>query len=176
MVACGSTYHTTPGAWQTGIFLATANQVNGLDSTDNNFYLTGVQLEVGSVATPFEFRPYATELALCYRYCQVKASTSNNQTFGIAIGTSNTTSRVEIPFPVRMRATPTLTADTASNFSIFYFGTRYACSGTITLTIASQDYASLSITHTGTSYALPWPAHFVDWSASGAWLRFDAEL
>jgi len=71
MVACGSTYHTTPGAWQTGIFLATANQVNGLDSTDNDFYITGVQLEKGSVATDFEFRSFATELALCQRYYQV---------------------------------------------------------------------------------------------------------
>ena len=46
---------------------ATSNQVNFLDSTDNNFYLTGVQIEVGK-ATRFEHRSYAEELALCQRY------------------------------------------------------------------------------------------------------------
>ena len=47
---------------------ATSNQVNFFDSTDNNFWLTGVQLEVGSVATPFEHRSYGDELARCQRY------------------------------------------------------------------------------------------------------------
>jgi len=68
ILACGSTFHTTAGVWQTGNLVATSNQVNGLDSSSNGFRLTGVQLELGSVATPFEFRPYAEELALCQRY------------------------------------------------------------------------------------------------------------
>jgi len=50
---------------------ATANQVNFFDSTSNNFYLTGVQLEVGSEATPFEHRSFGDELARCQRYYQV---------------------------------------------------------------------------------------------------------
>ena len=67
-LAAGSTFQTTAGAWQTGNFLATANQVNCLDTIDNIFAITGVQLEVGEVATPFEHRSYGTELALCQRY------------------------------------------------------------------------------------------------------------
>jgi hypothetical protein len=46
----------------------TPGQVNCADSTSNNFYLTGVQLELGSVATDFEHRSYGEELALCQRY------------------------------------------------------------------------------------------------------------
>jgi len=69
-VLCGSTYQTTKDTWASGNYLATSNQVNGFDSTDNNFSLTGVQLELGSVATEFETRPYAEELALCQRYYQ----------------------------------------------------------------------------------------------------------
>lgn len=139
-------------------------------------YIGDAQLEIGERCTDIEVRPYATELALCQRYCLVRASTANNQVFAIGIGTTATTSRVEVPLPVRMRAAPTFTADSASNFSIMSFGTRYACSGTITLVIASPDYASISITHSGTSYSQSWPSPLIDWSASGTWLRFDAEL
>jgi len=68
VMACGSTFQTTAGAWQTGNFLATVNQVNCLDTVGNIFAITGVQLEAGSVATPFEHRPYATEMQLCRWY------------------------------------------------------------------------------------------------------------
>jgi len=68
MLACGSTYQTTPNAWQTGNYIATSNQTNLMDTIGNAFCLTGVQLELGPVATPFEYRPYVEELALCQRY------------------------------------------------------------------------------------------------------------
>lgn len=67
-LAVGSTFHTTPNAWQTGTFIGTANQVNALDNTANNFRLALIQVEAGIVATPFEGRDFVTELALCQRY------------------------------------------------------------------------------------------------------------
>lgn len=67
-LAAGTTYQTLAGAWQTGNFFATANQVNACDSVANNFMLAGVQLEKGSVATEFDVRTFADELALCQRY------------------------------------------------------------------------------------------------------------
>jgi hypothetical protein len=69
-LAMGSTYSAaTDGVWSSNLNdHATANAVNWLDGTSNNLYLTGVQLEVGEKATPFEHRSYGDELASCMRY------------------------------------------------------------------------------------------------------------
>jgi hypothetical protein len=57
-LAWGSSYQGTNNTWVTGNAYATSNQVNWMDSTDNNFYITGVQLEVGDQATDFEHLPF----------------------------------------------------------------------------------------------------------------------
>ena len=67
-LAWGSNYHGTNNTWTTSSHLATSNQVNWLDSTSNNFYLTGVQLEVGDQATDFEHLPFDVQLQRCQRY------------------------------------------------------------------------------------------------------------
>ena len=69
IVACGSTYQTTANTWAAGAYMATANQVNALDSTANNFKLALIQLEYGSTATPFETLDVGTVLKKCQRYC-----------------------------------------------------------------------------------------------------------
>ena len=69
----------TGGSWlQNGTAVATPNQVNFFDSTSNDFYLTGVQLEVGEKATPFEHRSYGDELARCQRYFQIVRGSIRN--------------------------------------------------------------------------------------------------
>lgn len=64
----GTNFQTTADAWNIGNFIATANQVNALDNTANNFKIQLVQLEVGSIATSFEIRTFGEELDLCLRY------------------------------------------------------------------------------------------------------------
>jgi hypothetical protein len=80
------------------------------DTTAGDFlYLAGVQLEAGAVATPFERRPYGTELALCQRYAW-----RCSQFFGIAeIASSANVGTPQVPYPVQMRAAPTLEAGAA---------------------------------------------------------------
>lgn len=108
-LAAGTTFQTTAGAWQTGNFLATANQVNCLDTIGNIFAITGVQLEVGSTATPFEHRPYGMELALCQRY--TRGAPTNYAWPGQMY---STTGAAVFSTGVPMRGTPTLS--TTSGF------------------------------------------------------------
>lgn len=103
-LAVGTTRHTgSPNSWQVGQFWGTANQVNCLDTIDNIFAITGVQLEVGSVATPFEHRLIGQELALCERYYQ---SGTFANCVGVQFGSDYFTS---IDLGVAMRSQPTVT-------------------------------------------------------------------
>jgi len=67
-IAAGSTYQTTPGSWNSGNFLTTSNQVNGLSSSANNFKLQLVKIEPGPVATPFPLELESEILNDCLRY------------------------------------------------------------------------------------------------------------
>jgi hypothetical protein len=82
-------------------------QVNFFDSTGNDFYLTGVQLEVGEQATPFEHRSYGDELVRCQRYYQ---SIDYYHDYGSTSSAGNVFYYTNFSFPVTMRATPTMTA------------------------------------------------------------------
>jgi hypothetical protein len=116
VLAAGSTYQTTAGSWQAGNFLATSAQVNIADSTSNQWDIARVQLEQGDVASDFEQRPAALEYALAARYYfktydLTVAPGTVTQTGFITFAASGTGGDQFIhSFPVRMRATPTLTS------------------------------------------------------------------
>ena len=113
-LAAGSDYSggtLSSNTWQNTQANRAVGQVNVMDSTSNNFYLTGVQLELGEQATPFEHRSYQDEVARCQRYFQRVEGTvfpcrQVNSTSSGAI----TSSTVHLPiFNGVMRAEPTLT-------------------------------------------------------------------
>jgi hypothetical protein len=91
---------------------AAAGQVNIADSTDNNFYITGIQLEVGEQATPFEHRSFGEELALCQRYCYRAGKAESAYTnFGQGWATSTTAGTIHVPLPVEMRSEPSVSVN-----------------------------------------------------------------
>ena len=70
----GATFSGTAGAWAAGTFVSATGATSVVGTNGATFYITGVQLEKGSTATSFDYRPYGTELALCQRYYQIKST------------------------------------------------------------------------------------------------------
>jgi hypothetical protein len=115
----GTTFQTTAGSWQVGNFIATSNQVNVMDNVANDFFLTGVQLEVGTVATPFERRPYGTELALCQRYFELVSVTGSAPLgFGVGQCTSTTTAYFQVSTFTPKRVPPVATLSAGTTFAV----------------------------------------------------------
>ena len=118
----GSTYNSAAGSW-TGTYTLGATGATSVVGTNGaTFYITGVQLEVGTVATPFERRLYGTELYLCQRYLQrLSPTTSSTNPFMATAAMFNST--VIFPsgqFTQPMRSVPTLVLEgAASNYSFF---------------------------------------------------------
>jgi hypothetical protein len=125
------------------------SQSSFFSSTDNTFFITGLQLEVGSQATPFEHRSFGEELNLCRRYTYVFGTSGNaNEVFqwGAANGTGTMTAINQLP--TKMRTQPTLTA-TASDFQVYNFADAALkdCSGASLITsISSEDLAYIDWT------------------------------
>jgi hypothetical protein len=113
----GSTYSGTAGAWAGSLLLSVTGATSVVGTNGATFYITGVQLEVGSVATPFERRPYGTELALCQRYYQQigKINNVSYQAYSMGVASSTTNAVHVLQLPVTMRATPTFTFNGATN-------------------------------------------------------------
>ena len=115
----GSSRVATPNQWATqgnvygasGVTLA-----NIFSSASNNLYLTGVQLEIGTTATPFEHIPFADELARCQRYFVKFAGGSDAYCFP-AKGQGGSSCDIGIPLPTALRAQPSITLSNHRYFS-----------------------------------------------------------
>ena len=139
-----------------------ANRHVGIDSfyssTDNNFFITGVQMEVGPVATEFEQEDISTTLGKCQRYCQRypaqdQADSGAYSNFGVGFNNATTTCRFLLPtLPVAMRLEPTGSA--SGDFRLLYAGTAIAVSSGPTITDAGSNATSLEMGLTVGSAAL----------------------
>ena len=105
----GSTYASTANTWQTGNYTAVTGSTRLISTLSATLDITGVQLEAGSTASPFEYRLYTTELQLCQRYFYKVTGQNGYSTLGSGQAMSTTQGRVAVTYPVTMRATPTIT-------------------------------------------------------------------
>jgi hypothetical protein len=109
-LGAGSSRVSTAGVWGTdGAIQGATGQVNWIATSGATFYITGVQLEKGSTATSFDYRPYGTELALCQRYYhQITGGTNSFAAVGSGAVASGTNASIYTTLPVTMRANPTM--------------------------------------------------------------------
>jgi hypothetical protein len=102
-VGCGTNTKGTAGAWASAFYAGVTGGTNVVATNGATFQFTGVQLEVGSTATSFDYRPFTTELQLAQRYYQF--STLGTTSYPSSGGFS----RAYASFPVIMRTAPTMT-------------------------------------------------------------------
>lgn len=118
----GATYSGTAGTWAGTNYASATGAVSVVGTNGATFYITGVQLEKGSTATAFDYRPYGTELQLCQRYFEVIGSVSgggNYATFGFGTGTLTTIASCIVNWMVPKRTVPTFSYNTLANFCAF---------------------------------------------------------
>jgi hypothetical protein len=148
-------------------------QVNLADDTANEWYITGVQLEVGTTASDFEFLPYDVNLQRCQRYCLKYGGTNIFDPLAIGIAGSSTELYTFLDFRTQMRATPSVTSSTLQTND---FSTQQAV--TTLVTIANQTNNSMGyVKATVASGLTQFRPHFLQSANStSAYLIFSSEL
>jgi hypothetical protein len=147
----GSDLLGTAGSWAAAGYRGATGDVKLSGTSGATFYITGVQLEAGSVATPFERRPFGTELALCQRYFEVVHA-------GITGYVNGSTAFMFTPFKVQKRATPTM-VDAGTSFG------GITIPGALTLNASSFSFGDNYTTVLSSAQALG--------AASNAMLRYN---
>ena len=177
-LAIGSNYHATNNTWTGSSALSTSNQVNWMDSTSNNFYLTGVQLEVGEFSAttmpPFKFETFAENLHRCQRYLHhlEQNGDGSNIRFASGICTSSTATEIAYKCFPELRSTPTLYLPAANKF-------RIRSASAITCSSISADNRhknGVNIQASVSSGLSSGDGCNFDANASGAYVQLDAEL
>ena len=156
----GTAYSGTAGAWAGAGYLSATGAVNMMATSGATFYITGVQLEAGTTASPFEYRQYGTELALCQRYYEKSFAQGTAPAEGVdnnfqTTGAGYATNGLYIPnvgFKVTKRTTATVTVfrpnvvATNGNFAVYSSALGGWNSSTTTVNSANDTTFSINLT------------------------------
>jgi hypothetical protein len=177
----GTSVNGTAGAWSASNFNGVTGQVDVIGTLSATWFITGVQLEIGSIATPFQTATGTIqgELAACQRYYYrlTPAATSKPLSFGGNF--SATSSRTNIMFPVEMRVAPSALeqSGTANEYAISQPGIgNTTCTAVPTFSLASTRMATIA--STAVALALNYPIVLITDATNGAtaFLGWSAEL
>ena len=168
----GSTYQGTVNTWASANYVQPTGSVSVVGTNGATFYITGVQLEQNTSATPFERRLYGQELINCQRYFTVLGGSSYSP-IGVGASNSSTSSYANVSFPVAMRAAPTL-----GSFSNLIITDRQTYDLTVTAfasIAAGVQGAHVQATHSAGA-ATNRPAMLNVTNGTSGFLQFTAEL
>ena len=144
----GTTNSGTAGAWAASGYISATGATSVVGTLNATFYITGVQLEKGSTATSFDYRPYGTELQLAQRYYFKTLPGAVNVCFAMAYNINTTTAAGLINFPTAMRTAPSALeqSGTANQYMIAYLATSTQCTSVPTFSTASLYGSSVVFT------------------------------
>ena len=175
-LGAGSTVSGTAGAWAGTEYRSATGATSVVGTNGATFYITGVQLEVGSTATSFDYRPYGTEFQLCQRYFykNICGTGGDTPTPLSPMGWAYSGANVYVPviFPQPMRATPTLSRNGCQVYNPLVGG--------VNLTNASLYDASNISGNIGTQSASGITTNYGYWigpsTVATSFIAFSAEL
>jgi hypothetical protein len=176
----GSTKSGTANAWVAGDYRSVTGATSVVGTSGATLYITGVQLEAGTTASPFEYRQYTNEFTLCQRYyykISVQGGASSTP-FALCYTRSSSGVRPFVTFPTPMRVRPTSveTSGTASDYTVYYAGDATAtCTSVPDFDVSSNLTAILGAVVSGT----PFPSGGITYlrsNSTSAYLGFSAEL
>jgi hypothetical protein len=174
----GSTLSGTAGSWSAGDFSSATGATSVVGTNGATFYITGVQLEVGSSATGFEYVDYGTQEAMCQRYFFRKNIVSTSADFVTTLQAYSTSAAYGkfCDLPVTMRTTPTGTLS-----AIGHFRASNASAGSAAVftggSIDSLSPTSIGTTGmTGSSGLVAGSATVISANTTSAWIAASAEL
>lgn len=172
-LGAGSTYSGTANVWQSGIIGQPTGATSVVGTNGATFYLTGVQLEVGSTATPFDTRAYGTELALCQRYFYKIVSDDLYTGFcGGVIDSATTVAGIALVLPVTMRSQPTVDVSTLR----VYDGSVTPAITAVGTNRSSRGQISISLTASGGGLTVGRAGMVQSNNSTSAYISASAEL
>ena len=171
----GDSWHTYTGNEDKWAFGHTTN--THVTTDESTFQLTGVQFEIGDVATNYEHLPYDAELAKCQRYYHRLQPTGAWTRF--AVGQHRTTTDAETYYehPVEMRAVPSVgTTGTASNYGIYHANTVTTCSAVPSVSDQASTKMSVLVIAASSGLTAGRAFSLLANNSSSTYLEFSSEL
>lgn len=129
-LGAGATVSGTANAWTASLHVQPTGSVSVVGTSGATWYITAVQFEAGSAATPLERRLYGQELALCQRYYQKVQASAAADILGTGYSPTTTSSHVLTNFLVEMRTKPTALEQSgnAADYAVLHQNTTINCS------------------------------------------------
>jgi hypothetical protein len=166
------------GSWGTASIARPTGATSVVGTNGATFYITGVQLEKGSTATSFDYRPYGTELDLCQRYCQrIDSSANAYAPYGMIYVDTSSVAYSIMSLCTPMRGTISLTTTgTASNYAVAIGAVITACNAVPSFNSNSQNSVSVVAAVAGTPLTVGRAGALVSNNTTASYLIFTSEL
>ena len=146
--------------------------VNLADSTSNEWYITGVQLETSDTASDFEFLPFDVNLRRCLRYYwRIVGDSSTSTTLGMGFATSTTNQGSQIEYPVPMRSVPSIPGSSGiqlsdrNSYTLNYSSLVINAASVYGMTLDARVSSGLTVLRPGNNTLAPGTSNYIEFSA-----------